>query len=214
MAPLEIGLLGADAQPEAYLQLARLHAEEISEGFLTSLGTGMLVRLYRAIGRSPHAFIITAGNEGHIDGFLCASVDTRRVYRDVLVHGWARLLPVLACRLLTWRTVRRCLETLRYPSRVQAPDLPAAEILNFCVRHDLQRSGIGRRLFSAMEAEFIRRGIRQIRIVTGANQQSAIRFYEKLGAEPVGTIEVHARTESRLFRYSIRDCQPEGGAKP
>jgi dTDP-4-amino-4,6-dideoxygalactose transaminase len=41
---------------------------------------------------------------------------------------------------------------------------------------------------------------------TGANQLSAISFYEKSGAELVGTIEVHARTESRLFRYSIQDC--------
>jgi ribosomal protein S18 acetylase RimI-like enzyme len=206
MALPEIRLLAAAEAPEAFADLARLHAEEISSGFLTSLGTGLLARLYGAIGRSPDAFILTASANQHIVGFLCASTDTRRVYRYVLVHAWRHLLPALARHLLSWRTLRRCWETLRYPARSPVPDLPGAEILNFCVTQKLQRSGVGRALFSAMEGEYRRRGVRCIRIVTGANQLSAIRFYEKLGAEPVGTIEVHARTESRLFRYSIQDC--------
>jgi ribosomal protein S18 acetylase RimI-like enzyme len=203
MAPLEIRLLAARESPEIYAELARLHAEEISGGFLTSLGTPLLARLYRAIGRSPDAFILTASLEKHVVGFLCASTDTRRVYRYVLSRSWIHLIPALARRIFSWQTVRRCWETLRYPTRSPVPDLPGAEILNFCVTQKLQRAGIGQALFAAMKDEYRRRDIRRIRIVTGANQLSAIRFYEKLGAEPVGTIEVHARTESRLFRYSI-----------
>lgn len=205
----EIAVLAAAEPAEVFAELARLHTEEISDGFLTSLGTRFLRELYRAIGRSPHAFILSASSDGHVVGFLCGATDTRQVYRHVLTRAWPYLLPALVPRLFNWRTVQRCWETLRYPSRTPAPDLPSAEILNFCVTQRMHRTGIGRRLFAAMEAEFLRRGVRQIRIVTGAAQLSAIQFYEKLGAEPAGTIEVHARGESRLFRYSIQDCEPD-----
>jgi ribosomal protein S18 acetylase RimI-like enzyme len=201
----QIRLLRVSERRATFLEIARLHAEEISEGFLASLGTEWLARLYRAIGRCPDAFILVASANGEVLGFLCGSIDTRRVYRYVLLRGAPTLLPGLFRRLVSWGTVRRCWETLRYPSRTPILDLPSAEILNFCVTRRVQHSGIGRRLFAAMEGEFLDRGIRSIRIVTGARQLSAIRFYEGVGAEPAGTVEVHARVQSRLFRYSIRD---------
>lgn len=205
MQPAEIRLLSSSESAGVFTELARLHAEEISEGFLTSLGVPLLSRLYRAIARSPHAFILVAGAEGHIVGFLCGSTDTGKVYRHVLTRAWPQILPKLVGRLARWSTVKRLWETVRYPSRTPSPDLPSAEILNFCVSGRLQRSGVGRRLFAATESEFSRRGIREIRIVTGAQQLSAIRFYEKIGAQPAGSIEVHTQSESRLFRYSIQD---------
>lgn len=200
----DVRLLTLEDGTVAHIQLARLHAEEISGGFLTSLGIPLLTRLYAAISRSPSAFTLICTVDGTIGGFLCASTDTAKVYRQVLRRAWLHLFPALLRRIFSWNTVHRCWETLRYPSRSSHADLPKAEILNFCVSGHLQRSGIGRRLFAAMEDEFRRRGISQIRIVTGKGQESAIRFYEKLGAEAVGIIEVHAQVESRLFRYSIR----------
>jgi ribosomal protein S18 acetylase RimI-like enzyme len=202
----DVRLLAPDEPSPVYGQLARLHAQEISGGFLTSLGPGLLATLYRSIGGSPQAFIIAATEGSEVVGFICASTDTSKVYRHALARVWPRLLPALALRVFSWGTVRRCWETLRYPARAKTPDLPAAEILNFCVTRQRQRSGLGRMLFAAMEAEFRRRGVRKIRIVTGAAQLSAIRFYEKLGAEPAGSFEVHARVESRIFRHTIQDC--------
>ncbi len=215
MQPAEIRLLSSSESPELFTEIARLHAEEISEGFLTSLGVPLLSRLYRAIACSPHAFILVAGGDGHIVGFLCGSTDTGEVYRHVLTRSWPHILPKLAGRVFRWTTVKRLWETIRYPSRTPSPDLPSAEILNFCVTGRLQRSGVGRRLFAVMESEFSRRGVREIRIVTGAQQLSAIHFYEKIGAEPAGSIEVHSQSESRLFRYSIKEARPpEPGSVP
>ncbi|MGD0993273.1 MAG: GNAT family N-acetyltransferase [Gemmatimonadales bacterium] len=208
----EIRLLTRAEPHETFLEIGRLHAEEIKGGFLASLGIGWLARLYEAIGRSPHAFTLVATVDGSIIGFLCGSADTRRVYRHVLTRDAVALLPGLLGRLASWRTVKRCWETLRYPSRAPVLDLPSAEILNFCVAGRVQRLGVGRLLFRAMEAEFARRGVRSLRIVTGASQLSAIRFYESLGAEPAGNVEVHAQVQSRLFRYSIPDRDPESAA--
>ncbi|WP_415908471.1 GNAT family N-acetyltransferase [Oleiharenicola sp. Vm1] len=214
MAALEILPLRAPARPRDYRDLARLHAGEIREGFLTSLGLPVLEKLYRSIHRSPHAFILVAREGDTTVGFLCASTDTRKVYRRVIFTAWPHLLPALLRRLLSWSTVQRCWETLRYPNRTPpVPDLPGAEILNFCVTAERQGGGVGRALFAAMEQAYRERGVRRIRIVTGARQLSAIRFYEKIGARRVATIEVHATVESCLFVHAIRDCQPSGEAE-
>jgi hypothetical protein len=58
-----------------------------------------------------------------------------------------------------------------------------------------------------MQEEYRRRGIRRIRIVTGAGQESAIRFYDKMGAKLVGRLQVHANVESRMYVFTIQDCQ-------
>lgn len=214
MAALEVFPLTVPARPGDYHDLARLHAAEIREGFLTSLGLPVLEKLYRAIHRAPHAFILVAREGDTMVGFLCASTDTRQVYRRVLLTAWPHLLPALFRRLLSWSTVRRCWETLRYPNRTPpVPDLPDAEILNFCVIAERQGCGVGRALFAAMEKAYRTRGVRRIRIVTGARQLSAIRFYEKIGARRVAKIEVHTAVESCLFVHAIRDCQPPDEAK-
>jgi ribosomal protein S18 acetylase RimI-like enzyme len=208
MAGPDIRLLDPAEPPATWGALAKLHASEIQGGFLTSLGTPVLARLYRAISRSPHAFVFVAEDAGQTVGFLCASTDTKRVYRRVVLTVWPTLLPVLARKLVRWSTVRRCWETLRYPGETADPNLPGAEILNFCVDGARQGRGIGRALFAAMQREYWRRGIRRIRIVTGAGQQSAIRFYDKMGAQPAGRLEVHANIESRVYVFTIQDCQP------
>ena len=199
----DIRLLGTGEAPEVFRELARLHSEEIEGGFLTSLGPRVLAKLYEGICSSPDAFIYTASVDGRIVGFLCGSTNTRRVYKHVLRRHGLSLVLAAAPSLFSWGNIRLSFETLRYPAKSVPEGLPAAEILNFCVTQRLHRAGIGRNLFAAMTTEFHRRGIPQIRIVTGATQYSAIQFYQKFGATPAGTIDVHSRTVSQLFRYSI-----------
>jgi ribosomal protein S18 acetylase RimI-like enzyme len=201
----DIRLLSANEPRDVFLQLACLHVDEISDGFLTSLGVPVITELYRAVSRCPNAFIVTANLDGRLLGFLCASTNTRLVYHHVLLRTWRPLLPLIVRHLFRRRTLVRCWETLTYPTRTTAPDVSVAEILNFCVADDVQRTGLGRKLFGTMETEYFRRGIRSIRIVTGAKQKKAIRFYEKIGAKLFGRTEVHAHSESLIFSYTIAE---------
>src|SRR4051794_3051721 len=126
----EIRLLGTDEAPKVFRELARLHSEEIHSGFLTSLGPRVLAKLYEGIGSSPDAFIFIASLDGRIVGFLCASTNTRHVYKHVLKQQWLGLVRAAARSLLSWRNLRLSLETLRYPAKRLPEGLPAAEILN------------------------------------------------------------------------------------
>ena len=95
------------------------------------------------------------------------------------------------------------LETMLYPARTRAANLPSAEILNFCVSTAAQGLGVGQRLFTASVEEFRRRCVREIRIVTGVRQQSARRFYDSAGARCVGKVAVHRGSPELVYTFSI-----------
>jgi ribosomal protein S18 acetylase RimI-like enzyme len=209
-SPLKIERVRPTAPTAYFSQMAEIHCAEIDTGFLTQLGPRFLRNLYREIARSRDAFLFSAVQGRQVVGFIVGSTDTRRVYRQYLLRrglldAW-RVLPKLATR----ERITSVIETLRYPSRHQSVSLPGAEILNFCVRAAAQRMGIGKRLFRCLTEEFERRGVSQIRIVTGAQQVKAQRFYESLGATQAANLEIHRGRQSIAYVY---DVVSEGAAQ-
>ena len=202
----------AHSPDNVFRQLARLHREEISGGFLSSLGEDFLTQLYKSLATNPDLHLIAARERGESLGFICGAVSTAGVYRQFFrKHAW-RVAPSLFWRLLSWSTIRRVAETLRYPSATQDRGLPEPEILNFCVSSKQQRRGIGKRLFAELCEEFARRGIAEIRIVTGVSQHSAQRFYDALGAQRVEEIEVHKGARSLIYTYHLHQSESRAAA--
>jgi ribosomal protein S18 acetylase RimI-like enzyme len=202
---LSIVKVDRERPPNFWREIASLHQEEIQEGFLSTLGQEFLARLYAAVVQSDDAFLLAAlvGNAGKVAGFICGSTDTNQVMRDCIFQSGFRLIPPLLPRVLSLRTVSKILETLRYSRHNGSSALPKAEILNFCVSRGVQRQGVGRRLFGALISEFKRRGVDQIKIVTGESQVTARRFYEAIHARQIGNIEVHTGARSVVFLYQI-----------
>jgi len=187
--------------------VAHLHAASIQGGFLTSLGVPFLVALYEGLAGTSSSFVITATRGPELLGFICGATDTRRAYLEFAAstsspRAALRLLP----RLFSPKTVRRVAETLLYPSRRTEVPLPSAEILNFCVAESQRGRGIGRYLFEALVAEFARRRVPEIRIVTGAEQKSAQAFYDRIGAHRVMDLEVHKGSKSVVYTYAVREA--------
>jgi len=192
------------ASPKSHFsQLALLHQDEIKQGFLSSLGPKFLQRLYQSLSCSPHAFIFIAIREGNILGFICGSTNTRKVYRDFFVTSGLRTMFTLFPKLVTRNRIQRVAETLLYPFQNRGPDLPSSEILNFCVDKNMQRIGIGKQLFERLTAEFCDRQVDCIRIVTGATQVSAQRFYESVSADKYTELEIHSGQQSFIYTYQI-----------
>jgi ribosomal protein S18 acetylase RimI-like enzyme len=187
--------------PEWFAQLAEIHSAEIHGGFLTKLGPRFLHHLYQEMARSPHTFLFAAVNRDEVVGFIAGSVATGRFYRQYLWRRGLRDAWILLPKLITLSRIKSAVETLLYPSRNRDAGLPSAEILNFCVRRTMQRSGVGKRLFHELISEFQRRGVASIRIVTGAEQVKAQRFYESLGAVRISSIEVHRGTQSIVYTF-------------
>jgi len=177
--------------------VAALHASEISEGFLPSLGRTFLARLYRRIVRSPRSFLLVADDDGRAVGFVAGSEDVGALYRSFLLHDGVaaglRALPRIV------RSAPRVIETLRYPAGDN--DLPAAELLAIAVAPDARSRGIGRALVDAFTAELRRRDVGGARVVVAAGNARAVHVYEACGFKPAARIEVHKGTPSQVLTW-------------
>lgn len=194
-----------DALPDGVAAgVADLHAEVIVDGFLSSLGRPFLEPMYSGLARARCSFVITAHEGSELVGFVCAATDTRRAYLQFArTRSGLRAVRHLVPRLASIKTVRRVVETLLYPAKSISVNLPRAEILNFCVSPRRQGRGVGQQLFAALEIEFARRGVAEIRIVTGGEQRSAHRFYDRVGASRATELQVHQGTTSIVYTYPI-----------
>ncbi|MDQ8199785.1 GNAT family N-acetyltransferase [Pelagicoccus enzymogenes] len=190
-----------------FQQCAAIHIEQITGGFLTTLGSSVLTRVYKSIAASQHAFLIVAKQDDTIQGFICGCFDTGKLYRDVIRQNSLAFLAVGLKRVFSTKTLRKIWETLTYPKREQPQGIPTEEILNFCVSSKAQRLGIGTMLMQALAQRFLAGGVSAIRIVTGAGQKSANAFYKKIGAAKMHTFEVHQGRESFIYRLELPKIQ-------
>ena len=181
----------------------RIHAAEVPGGFLVRLGGRFLTALYRHLSGSRHAFLFAALQGNEVAGFIAGSLDTRGLYREFLFRNPFTLALALLPLAFSPSAWKRVYETWRYPSQKLGADLPGCEVLNFCVTAGRQGQGVGGRLFAAFCNEFRERAVPAIRIVTGADQEKAHRFYEAKGSEQAGDIEVHEGTNSRVYVHRL-----------
>ena len=177
----------SDAEPAA-----ALHASEIDEGFLASLGVPLLTRLYRRIVRWPRSFLLVAVADGNVGGMVAATEETSGLYRAFLLHDGASAVLHSAPRLL--RSSRRVIETLRYPSGREGAVV--GEILAVAVARDARGQGLGRTLVDTATRELARRGVTTTEVVTAADNLAAQALYRTAGFAVARHLDVHAGTPS------------------
>jgi ribosomal protein S18 acetylase RimI-like enzyme len=169
--------------------VAALHRERFPEGFLPTLGSRPLERLYRHIVQSAGAFLLVSDDADGLNGFVAVTEDTRRLYREFLRrHG---LTAALVAAPAVLRAPRKIWETVRYGSRADRAGLPAAEILAVAVSERKRGTGVAPGLVAAALGELRRRGIDAACVVTAAGNSSALRLYERAGFRRQQRTEVH-----------------------
>ncbi len=176
-----------------------LHAERISEGFLSHLGPRFLARLYRRITLVPDSFLIVAEYQGDTTGFIAGSGDVSGLYRSFLVRdGIPAALGSAGHLIVGWR---RVVETLRHGSANGAGTGRGAELLAVAVERHRSGHGTGHMLVEAFLSEVSRRGHTAAHVVVGADNVSAISMYRRSGFSESGRFELHPGTESLLMQW-------------
>ncbi len=184
-------------RPDDARAVAALHASQISEGFLSSLGPGFLTRLYRRIVASPDAFLLVAASaDGSVTGFIAGTTDTRALYRQFLLRDGARAALSAGSRLVGG--VRRAVETLRYAGAT-ASGLPAAELLATAVAPTARGRGVGRSLVEAFLAELGARDVAAAKVTVAADNDPARRLYGQAGFRWAADLEVHRGRRSEVM---------------
>lgn len=177
---------------------ASLHAQQISEGFLSSLGPRFLARLYRRVVLSPSSFLLVAEEDGMVVGQAAATENVGRLYREFLLRDGLVATALALPRLV--RQWRSAWETLRYPA--ERDGLPPAELLAVAVANQARGRGIGRALVAGVNEELTRRGVVDARVVVAAANGPALALYRSSGFRPRATIRVHAETQSEVLTWS------------
>ena len=178
--------------------IAELHASRIDEGFLASLGTPFLRRLYARVLHSNDAFIVVDDLDGVTTGFAAGVTDLGSLYRRFIMRDGVAAGLRSAPRLL--QNLPRVLETLRYPAVTD--DLPAAEVLAVAVAADRSGHGVGRSLVRHAIDEFISHGITTAKVVTTADNLAALAMYQACGFVAANGVEVHAGRSSEVLVWT------------
>lgn len=176
--------------------VARLHVEQISTGFLSSLGPKVLTAIYSALPRTRAGFGFVAERDGDAIGFIACATNLRQLYAGIL---WRRLLPLawrLAGKLFRLGVIRKMLQTFLYPGKIERMDLPRAEVLSVVTAPAARGLGVASRLMNEAFAEFRRRGCRDVKVLVGAQLAPANAYYLKNGFRLAGSICHHGRQEN------------------
>jgi ribosomal protein S18 acetylase RimI-like enzyme len=195
---------GADAAA-----MARLHADGMPDAFLPTLGPRFLARLYRALAADPDAVALVAEGVDGVVGFAAGVPSVGGFYRRFARgHGPAAALAA-APRLVRPSVARRLLETVRYPAAGNGNGpMPDAELLSIAVAPGWRAGGTGRALADGVLDGLAGRGVGDIKVVVGAANQGANRFYAKVGFREAGQLTVHQGTPSNVWIRSCRSSSP------
>ena len=193
-----------------YNQVARLHIEGINRGFLATLGLPFLALLYEAIDHCPASVLVVEQQGVRVTGFVSGAASMRPIYRQLL-RRLPRLTLALLPSLIKLSRLRRILEILRY-SRYEAVileqqtsyfELPEFELLSIVVATDARGSGCAEKLYTELVQYCGAHQIDAFKIVVGDALSTAHRFYKRMGAIPVGHVEVHAGEGSVVYIHQI-----------
>ncbi|UCG60099.1 MAG: GNAT family N-acetyltransferase [Phycisphaerales bacterium] len=171
--------------------VALLHIDGISTGFISSLGADFVTCLYEAIAQSDVSFGFIARDDSGLLGFATLTTNLSRLYRSVVLKKGPRFAALLARKMLSVRRLKKVFETLSYPSRTEVVDLPVAELLSVVVAERQRRKGLATKLIRRSFLECDRRGIEKVKVLVGADNEPANRLYATLGFEPAGQIDSH-----------------------
>ncbi len=182
--------------------LARMHRASMPTAFLPTLGDPFLRVLYRSLVRDTDAVAVVAERSGQVVGFATAVPSVRRFFRRFLMRDGLRAAIAAVPRLARPSTIRRATETLAHP---QAPsDLPDAELLSIAVDDAERGHGIGAALVYRVNADLRSRGVTAYKVLVGADNEPANRFYEARGFVAAGRQDVHHGTPSNAWVMSCR----------
>jgi GNAT superfamily N-acetyltransferase len=193
-------------QPADARAVAQLHAQSITEGFLVKLGRGFLRQLYLGIASDEGSRVLVAAEGNRLSGFCAYSRDVSAMYRRVLCSRFFRLGLASLPRSLNPLVLKEVLDTLRYPAKQSAQQLPPAEILSIATAPEARGTGIGRRLLHEALELARRDGQCEIKVLAGARLEGANRFYQACGFELAAEISQHGE----VLNVYVKRLEPGG----
>jgi len=198
--------------------VAKLHIQEIHTGFLSRIGDQFLLHLYQAMQVSRYGILlVAAGEDDTIAGFVSAALNTRKFYANFCSSRYlVKSIPSLFGSVFSKKDSSdagsqsghanvwvKCSETLLYPFRRKGGKYCDAELLSIVVSRKNHGNGTADALITELKHRFSDRGVDRFKVVVGAENKRACRFYERNGGRLVQQVEIHRGEISNLFLFNL-----------
>ncbi len=184
-------------------QIAKIHKEEISEGFLSSLDVSFLEKLYLSVIKSGLGFCVVAKENDDVEGFIAGTVDIDKTYSYFFSKYFFQSVAILLPKVFDLSFLKKSFETLFYPKKESG--LVKAELLTIAVKNELQGKGIAGQMFEIFISEMKNRNIKEFKVLVGEELKPAIKFYEKHGFVFFIKTVVHGDKASRVYIYTVKN---------
>ena len=184
-----------------YREVALLHIDRIRTGFLPSLGLKFLTLMYKCIDESDFATLETDFCNDELRGFVSGTIGNKNLYTEMLKYPIELLFSLIPV-LFNLKKAIKIFNLLNHLSGQERAKYPKPELLTICVNKKFQRQGIARNLYKKLEIYFKKNGISNFTIIVGMSL-NANNFYQKQGANILGSIQVHSGINSNVFIQEI-----------
>jgi ribosomal protein S18 acetylase RimI-like enzyme len=198
------------ARPQDAPALARLHIHSLPEGFLSSLGERFLRVFYAALATDKGAITLVADGDEGVVGFAAGVTSVGDFYRRFFARRAIPAAIAAAHHLWHPRMLSRAWETARYAR--DTGDYPEAELISIGIADSRRGRGLGRQLLEGVLEGLREKGVQEVRVMVGADNDPANEFYSRMGFRALGRIPVHRGQLSNLWVTSCRSSQHSSSA--
>jgi ribosomal protein S18 acetylase RimI-like enzyme len=191
------------ASPNDALQIAKLHKNGITLGFLSQQSDEFLSGLYKHL--IENEIVFAAKVNDRVVGFVSGTVTTSGLFKQFLLSNIPLLIKFAISNIFSVSFIKKCSETLFSPMKMRSEEgsgLP--ELLSIVVDSQFAGSGTGKKLVEALDGEFINREIKKYKVVVGSTLD-ANGFYLRNGFEKVGEVEIHRGYISYVYIKELLD---------
>jgi ribosomal protein S18 acetylase RimI-like enzyme len=172
-------------------QVAALHIQCISTGFISSMGIDFVTSLYDAIVKSKSSLGVVAVRNEKVIGFVAFTTNLNKLYKSIIRRKGLKFALLLAGNMLSLRRIKKIFETLSYPARIKKMNLPSAELLSIAVAPEERRKGLAGQLIEKGLRLYRKTGVDKVKVLIGADNKAGNKLYLKSGFELIGQIVNH-----------------------
>jgi len=161
--------------------VAKMHLAHLPRAFFSRLGYDFVYRIYEAISTSPWGVALVAEEDGVVEGYIAAALDSERLSGWLWTHRISALLGPLCGFGLTrpLTLIRECRDIVGYGSRTRIAGVEA-ELLYIGVRPGTRRRGMGVSLVRAACRAIEESGRSQVKVSTAEDNAGANGLLESM----------------------------------
>ena len=185
-------------------EVAAIHKECISKGFLSTLPMAFLTCLYQYIARHHILITVCKKEDSKVAGYISATTFSKGLLSDFLKRCFIRASIALAPAMFRAGFFSNIRQTAKAAGDDDiAPGMP--ELLSVAVVEGYRSTGAAASLLSLLEQELLNAGINQYKVVAGKKLHAANRFYLKNGFIAEGEKVIHDNEISVVYTKRLSD---------